>query len=180
MPTSIPDLDALAEGLGLGAQQLWRLVRADVEWAQRERAKNAAYMRQYRKAYRKPYVRVTVSDREERKKDVPSFVLSNESTSEGTTRARANFFDQFWEIYPNKVGKSYAKKCFQHALKRIDFEILMIGLNRYIAKTDDRQWCNPSTWLNQDRWEDQPTIVKPNGGQRGKAETTRWRGAEVT
>ena len=90
MPTSIPDLDALAEGLGLGAQQLWRLVRADVEWAQRERAKNAAYMRQYRKAYRKPYVRVTVSDREERKKDVPSFVLSNESTSQGTTRARAN------------------------------------------------------------------------------------------
>jgi hypothetical protein len=27
---------------------------------------------------------------------------------------------------------------------------------RYIGKTDDRPWCNPATWLNQERWADQP------------------------
>jgi hypothetical protein len=30
---------------------------------------------------------------------------------------------------------------------------------RYAAKTDDRPWCNPETWINQGRWEDRPASV---------------------
>ena len=77
--------------------------------------------------------------------------------------ARASKFDQFWDVYPNKVGKRIASKSFGQALKRTSFEKLMNGLDRYINKTDDRPWCNPSTWLNQDRWEDQPST--PNQKQ---------------
>lgn len=65
-------------------------------------------------------------------------------------------FDQFWSIYPNRVGKRDAEKSFSRALKRADLETILDGLRRYVAKTDDRPWCNPATWLNQDRWDDAP------------------------
>ena len=65
-------------------------------------------------------------------------------------------FDYFWSQYPNKVGKPVAEKAFLKALKRSTFEEIISGLWRYIAKTDDRAWCNPSTFLNQDRWGDIP------------------------
>lgn len=70
-------------------------------------------------------------------------------------------FSQFWEIYPHKVGKRDAEKAFVQALKRDSFENIMAGLRRYIAKTDDRPWCNPSTFLNQDRWLDAPSNAPP-------------------
>jgi hypothetical protein len=37
---------------------------------------------------------------------------------------------------------------------------MMIGLEAYVDKTDDRPWCNPATWLNEGRWDDQPA-AKP-------------------
>lgn len=68
-------------------------------------------------------------------------------------------FDQFWTMFPNKVGKRDAEKAFAKAIQRASFEIITAGLSRYAAKTDDRPWCNPSTWLNQDRWDDAPATV---------------------
>ena len=65
-------------------------------------------------------------------------------------------FETFWAEYPHKVGKRDAEKAFAKANSRTDLETLMAGLRRYAAKTDDRPWCNPSTWLNQDRWTDVP------------------------
>ncbi len=77
-------------------------------------------------------------------------------------------FEQFWEVYPHKVGKRAAREKFAAALRRTDFETLMAGLARYVAKTDDRPWCNPAVWLNQDRWEDQPAEpVRANGARAG-------------
>jgi hypothetical protein len=70
--------------------------------------------------------------------------------------AGASDFETLWSIYPNKIGKRKAADAFSGARKRADFETIMAGLHRYIAKTDDRPWCNPATWLNQDRWADDP------------------------
>lgn len=72
-------------------------------------------------------------------------------------------FEAFWSAYPHKVGKADALKAFRRAEQRVDGPTLMAGLTRYVAKTDDRPWCNPSTWLNQDRWADQPATVQPRG-----------------
>lgn len=71
-------------------------------------------------------------------------------------------FDQFWALFPNKVGKADASKAFVKARQRVDFHTMMDGLARYVRKTDDRPWCNPSTWLNQDRWADEPA-AQPRG-----------------
>ena len=75
------------------------------------------------------------------------------------TRERA--FDAFWTVYPHKVGKADASKAFDRATKRASVAVLMAGLERYAAKTDDRPWCNPATWLNQDRWTDEPATAPP-------------------
>jgi len=75
-------------------------------------------------------------------------------------------FLEFWKLYPNKTGKEAADVSFKRALKKVSFEEMMAGLERYVNKTDDRAWCNPTTWLNQGRWDDEPAqpIVpqKPN------------------
>lgn len=65
-------------------------------------------------------------------------------------------FDRFWTMFPNKVGKRDAEKAFAKAIQRASLEAIFAGLSRYAAKTDDRPWCNPATFLNQNRWEDQP------------------------
>jgi hypothetical protein len=80
------------------------------------------------------------------------------------TLARESFppkaFDAFWLRYPNKVGKGAAEASFDRIRKSgsVTFPNLMSGLDRYIhSKPPDRAWCNPATWLNQRRWDDEPT-----------------------
>lgn len=75
---------------------------------------------------------------------------------------RANGFDHFWQAYPSKVGKADARKAFDKASKVVSFDVMMDGLARYAAKTDDRPWCNPGTWLRQERWADQPAAAPAN------------------
>ena len=68
----------------------------------------------------------------------------------------------FWERFPNKVGKADAMKAFDRATHKTSPEVLFPALDRYAHKTDDRPFCNPATWLNQERWLDQPA-ANPNG-----------------
>lgn len=79
--------------------------------------------------------------------------------------AKTREFEQFWEIYPNRVGKKAAAKAFICASRRAPFEKIIAGLEKYVAKTDDRPWCNPATWLNQDRWDDEPEAIKPTNSK---------------
>lgn len=85
-------------------------------------------------------------------------------------------FDQFWSLYPHKVGKPVAEKAFFKALKRSTFEEVVSGLRRYIAKTDDRAWCNPSAFLNQDRWGDIPAATPPKQVQNFSNKSPRSMG----
>lgn len=82
------------------------------------------------------------------------------------TRASAPSFDPtefstFWAEWPNKVGKPAAVKALASARKRgVPFDKIMEGVRTYIrTKPPDRSWLNPATFLNQDRWEDQPAQV---------------------
>jgi hypothetical protein len=59
--------------------------------------------------------------------------------------------------YPHKIGRKAAEKAYAAAIRKSTPEELLDGLDRYIAgKPPDRPWCNPATWLNQERWLDQP------------------------
>lgn len=87
----------------------------------------------------------------------------NISSNEDITRARravgsANKFNDFWHRWPNKVGKPAAEKAFAKVSGEI--ESILLGIDQYIRdKPPDRPWLNPSTFLNQRRWEDAPAAV---------------------
>ncbi len=68
-------------------------------------------------------------------------------------------FVEFWKAYPNKVGKPAAERAYKTAItkRRHSPGAILAGLYRYIdAKPADRPWLNPATFLNQDRFLDQP------------------------
>jgi hypothetical protein len=79
---------------------------------------------------------------------------------------RDALFDQFWTAFPNKVGKPKASAAFPTAMRRAkSFDAIMLGLERYIAnKPPDRAFLNPATFLNQERWADQPAAPQARAG----------------
>jgi hypothetical protein len=89
-----------------------------------------------------------------------------------TTRAmRADApsgFIEFWAQYPNRIGRGAAVKAFVKARSKADQVTIMAGLARYAAKQDDRPWCNPATWLNQERWLDAPAAQGPPAAKEHK------------
>jgi hypothetical protein len=104
--------------------------------------------------------------KEERNKQT---TINKEEKKETRARARVDdgwpddFREQFWAKYPNKVGKPKALKKLEGIRKRgvlVDWAELMAGLERYIrTKPPDREWLNPETFLNQERWADEPATV---------------------
>ena len=86
-------------------------------------------------------------------------------------RKNAGEFDEWYSRYPNKVGRADAAKAFDKARAKVPFQSLADGLTRYLAKADDRPWCNPATWLNQERWADEPAqVARGSPGPRTAAD----------
>lgn len=67
------------------------------------------------------------------------------------------FQEQFWPIYPKKVGKQDALKAFLKARSSTDLQSILDGVNRYVAQgfEDSRLIKHPQGWLNGRRWEDE-------------------------
>ena len=69
-----------------------------------------------------------------------------------------DYFAMFWDYYPKKVGKTYAKKCFSKAIKHTEVGIIIGKVIEYAKSVEgkSKQFIpNPATWLNQGRWEDE-------------------------
>jgi hypothetical protein len=85
-------------------------------------------------------------------------------------------FDAFWSVYPRRVGKGAARKSFEKALKIASADEIMSGLRRQLPyySTREHQFIpHPSTWLNQERWSDDPQPVRSNTGRRTIADAAR-------
>lgn len=77
-------------------------------------------------------------------------------------------FSAFWEAFPNKVGKGAARRAFETALLKTDLPALLAAIDRYrSSKPPDREWCHPATFLNQERWLDQPAKIEVINGRNG-------------
>ena len=69
-------------------------------------------------------------------------------------------FERFWTKYPKKIGKGYARQCFNRlkpSSSLVDTMLKAIEEQKKseMWKRDKGQYIpNPSTWLNQRRWED--------------------------
>jgi len=88
------------------------------------------------------------------------------------TRAAADAaFAAWWAEYPRKVGKPAARKAFARAVKAgATLEQLADGLDGWAAYwtlRDDPEFVPyPATWLNQERWNDDPPQQRPRGAQQ--------------
>jgi len=71
----------------------------------------------------------------------------------------SGFFEQFWSQYPKRVGKGAARASWnkQHldskAVKILD---ALGKQGAFINREGGKFTPNPATWLNQNRWEDEP------------------------
>jgi hypothetical protein len=73
--------------------------------------------------------------------------------------AKNEDFEIWWAAYPHKIGKGGAKTKYRIALTKTSSDVLLAALERYKAtKPPERDWCNPATWLHQERWTDVPAI----------------------
>lgn len=110
----------------------------------------------------------------------PSTVSSGSNDPSKQKRAReaalSSEFDLFWEGWPNKVGKPKAFSAFKTARKSHSLQEIISGRDRYVrTKPPDRPWLNPATFLNQERFNDQP--AEPDDA--GKPKLRKWEGPDA-
>lgn len=78
---------------------------------------------------------------------------------DGVEPASDRFMD-FWSAYPRRVGKGAARRSWEAAVKKgADPQTLVRSAARFageMADKDPKYIPHPSTWLNQERYEDEP------------------------
>lgn len=82
-------------------------------------------------------------------------------------------FDEFWDCVPRKVGKGAARKAWRAAVKKADADEIIAGMVRYFEEQsgkDPKFIAHPATWLNGERWSDEPVKQVANSNRETEAE----------
>lgn len=125
---------------------------------------------------------VTLSDADAPDHEPEEFELIEEELPIDDVDATPGYpadFTRFWEIYPRRGGKGAACTAFIKAKKRANVETIITGAERL---RDDPNLPEgklipmPSTWLNQDRWEDDPL---PSRADLSKSEQRLQQGFDL-
>lgn len=77
-------------------------------------------------------------------------------------------FDDFWAIYPRRVGKIKAREAWARALKHADPRMIVNGARRFRddPNREARYTAHPTTWLNRGSWDDDPLPPRDAGHDR--------------
>lgn len=67
-------------------------------------------------------------------------------------------FEQFWLVYPRRTGKGAARASFARALRVVTAVEIIGAAERFRddPQRDPKYTAHPSTWLNQERYRDDP------------------------
>jgi hypothetical protein len=141
---------------GASAEMIVLAVEAAYTAEEDRKARQAEYMREYRKGVSLRKITTPPSP--------PMINNSTPSPSPDLANAKSvkspfpeSLFEDFWSVYPRKVGKGEAKKAFRNALKRATAEEIIAGAKRYAASKPEPEYTkHPGPWLNADRWADEP------------------------
>lgn len=90
----------------------------------------------------------------------PSLEPSLLTTPAGAADRLSQTFDDWWAHWPKKVDKGHARTAYKAALKKTSAEELLAAVQAYAATTagtEKKYIPNPATWLNGERWDDDPT-----------------------
>lgn len=148
-----------------------------VEAAGAEIAEARAKARDRKRAQRERDRGVTVTGQSQDTTPAPSLSpqtpLTHPHPRKGGSIARireADDFEAFWRAYPAKIGKKAALAAWDKARDRPPLDEVLAAIDRYRrAKPPDRDWCHPSTWLNQGRWADEPPPPSEPGPRNAPA-----------
>lgn len=83
-------------------------------------------------------------------------------------------FEEFWNMYPRKVGKGHARLAFKKAADKEDPAKIIEAAYKFAAVMEgkEKQYIpHPTTWLNGERWDDELDDVAPTA----KSNTDRLR-----
>jgi DNA-binding transcriptional MocR family regulator len=67
-------------------------------------------------------------------------------------------FEEFWSVYPRKVGKGQARTAFKAALRKATKDELVSAVTKYAEQVrgkDIAYIAHASTWLHGERWLDE-------------------------
>lgn len=106
-----------------------------------------------------------------------SHLLLEEPVEEPRALAKLYSFDAFWNVYPRRAAKGDARKAWTNALRRAPVDVILAGAERFRddPNRDPAYTAYPATWLNQDRWEDDPLPPRPGPvTPNGKSEPQSW------
>lgn len=80
-------------------------------------------------------------------------------------------FDEFWSAYPRRAGKGAARKAWDKAIAKASVAAVIAGAERYRddPNREDAFTAHPSTWLNQERWLDEPLPSRAGSRPSGTA-----------
>jgi hypothetical protein len=70
-------------------------------------------------------------------------------------------FVRFWEQYPRKEDKGHARKAWAAAIKKTTPEAILRALERQEFSPDPKFRPYPATWLNGERWSNEPNVKTP-------------------
>lgn len=90
----------------------------------------------------------------------------SEGKGDGRTPANPDAFAAFWKAYPKKDSKPAAIKAWNGALDRnAEPDVIIAGAAAYRAwpRRDPDFTKNPSTWLNNDCWDNEYELPRPDG-----------------
>lgn len=82
----------------------------------------------------------------------------------------SELFEEFWRIYPRKVSKGSARKAWARVVKTQDPRELINSVTRFAAsrRGEDPSFTpHATTWLNGERWLDEPAAVRNGDQPRG-------------
>lgn len=81
-------------------------------------------------------------------------------------REESSSFDDFYRVYPRKVGREEARKAFERVSRKTAVDVIVAGAARFAADPNlpEKQFIpHPATWLNRGGWDDEPQA--PRGEQ---------------
>lgn len=74
-------------------------------------------------------------------------------------------FEDFWNVYPKKVARKKAHEAWKRVTRKHNRQMLIEAAQAYRddPNRDPEFTLNPTTWMNQERWEDEVEKPKPSG-----------------
>ena len=102
---------------------------------------------------------------------------ASETAKSASRPSPADDFEAFWSDYPRKVGKGAAVKAWKAATRKTNPQAIRDGLRRQLpamTQQEPRFIPHPSTWLNSERWTDDPEALRPNLRAVGDQRPEGW------